>query len=56
MMQNGNTQNVTDLDFEKKIFWANLGQNMPKNEVFLGFLEFESLNLSEFLYMSRLPS
>ena len=33
-VQNGNAQNVTESDFGKKNFWANLGPKMPKNRVF----------------------
>ena len=41
---------------EKKIFGPNLGKmgpNLPKFEVFGHFLEFESLDLSDFAYYDR---
>ena len=50
MMQNGNAQNVTEPDFRKKKFGANLGQKLPKNRVFWTLYKIGSLIFSDFLH------
>ena len=49
-VQNGNAQNVTEPDFRKKKFWANLGPKVPKNRVFWTFFKICSLVFPDFLY------
>ena len=46
-MQNGNAQNATKPS-SKKVFWANLGQKLPKNRVFWTLFKIVSLVFSDF--------
>ena len=54
MMQNGNSQNVTEPDFQKKIFfgqiWAQNSPKWPEIWVFWTFLEILSFVFSDFMH------
>ena len=52
-VQNGNARKVTEPDFQKKIFWANLGQKLPKNRVFWTLCKIASLVFSDFWQKDR---